>query len=99
MSCPSGFGGPMKEWLDRTTGRSWRCGGIDGWDEFRTQRLADSLLHAVCEVDEVRRAGCAPELRKQESHIQPVERMIERILMLDNRPLTVPPAGHPSQAA
>ena len=28
--------------------------------------------------------------RKQESHIRPVERMVERILMLDDRPLSVP---------
>ncbi len=31
-----------------------------------------------------------PDDRKQESHIRPVERMIERILMLDDRPLDVP---------
>ena len=28
--------------------------------------------------------------RRQESHIRPVDRMIERILILDSRPLTVP---------
>jgi hypothetical protein len=31
-----------------------------------------------------------PDDRMQESHIRPVARMIERILMLDNRPLAVP---------